>query len=1043
MAQWRVQTGAGWSRRLAWMSLDDDAARAALSAVPSDARHRWSDVLDAVMAEARMPRPAPSPLCDDNVPLELPTGADALPFEELLWPALRVARQRLRRRLAPLRAQCHGDLSPLIVPAAYQAAERSLAERLVHIGQRTIGQSFAATRPLAFNLLGVLPDGDAPQPRDHYRRFVAALLAAGLAPLFRQYPVLGRLFATAIEDWESEFAEFMQRLCADHAALAAEIADDQELGPAVALEQDLSDPHRGGRTVRIVSFARGQRVAYKPRSVRPEMGLDALLAWSNASGLSLALKRIRHLDRGGYGWALDCVRAEPCADAAAGERFYRRAGMLLAFAYLLDANDLHSENLIAAGEHPVIVDAETLMHPQLSSATDAAEDGPLVANSVLRTGLLPRWSFAGETQAAYDISGLGHYAGQHAPQPALRWQAINSDYMTLWPQAATLPTAANVPRLGETCLQAGDRIEAICAGFAEAYRLFLTQHSRLLGPQSPLLLLRIQPVRILFRPTQVYAALLEQALSPPALTDGRQRSIILDAASHIFLDRGSPPPTWALLAVELRALERMDIPYFETRADSRAIKADGVVVIPQAFAQSGYERIRTRLARLDEADLAYQTMLIRGSFAAQQARPPHGLPTPQAIERSDATPLSPQRLMAEAAAIAARIVGNAMSDGQGGVTWFGLRYSERAQCYQFEPVGLDLYEGRCGIALFLAAADFAHGRDTHRDIIARALAPLLQRLCRPDLATPGIGGGTGLGGAIYALTRIAGFTGEAHFADEAAIAARAITADAIANDTQLDVIGGAAGAILGLLALHATTHDHTALDRARLCGEHLLARQTAHAGGKAWRTFAAEPLTGFSHGAAGIALALQRLASATGDKRFLDAAESAIAYEQSRYDSAAGNWPDFRRGADAYAMSWCHGAPGIGLARLGGLESHAPAGMAQKIEQGIKQDIEYALAAVLSAPVHGVDHLCCGRLGVAETLLTASIVLDRPELGEMAQRHAAKAVAQAGPDGNYRLIANAADSPQSPGLFQGLSGIGYQLLRFAAPDRFPCLLLWQ
>jgi lantibiotic modifying enzyme len=31
----------------------------------------------------------------------------------------------------------------------------------------------------------------------------------------------------------------------------------------------------------------------------------------------------------------------------------------------------------------------------------------------------------------------------------------------------------------------------------------------------------------------------------------------------------------------------------------------------------------------------------------------------------------------------------------------------------------------------------------------------------------------------------------------------------------------------------------------------------------------------------------------------------------------------------------------------------------------------------------------------------------------------------------------------NPGFFQGLSGIGYALLRLAKPDRYPNVLLWQ
>jgi hypothetical protein len=44
---------------------------------------------------------------------------------------------------------------------------------------------------------------------------------------------------------------------------------------------------------------------------------------------------------------------------------------------------------------------------------------------------------------------------------------------------------------------------------------------------------------------------------------------------------------------------------------------------------------------------------------------------------------------------------------------------------------------------------------------------------------------------------------------------------------------------------------------------------------------------------------------------------------------------------------------------------------------------------------------------------------------------------------DYRLYAQARGLPANPSLFHGLSGIGYLLLRWAEPHRFPCLLLWQ
>ena len=77
-------------------------------------------------------------------------------------------------------------------------------------------------------------------------------------------------------------------------------------------------------------------------------------------------------------------------------------------------------------------------------------------------------------------------------------------------------------------------------------------------------------------------------------------------------------------------------------------------------------------------------------------------------------------------------------------------------------------------------------------------------------------------------------------------------------------------------------------------------------------------LNGMSHGAAGFAYALSSLAAATGREDFAKAASECIAYEDATYDDMHHNWPDWRgSNAPTWPCQWCHGAPGIGLARLG------------------------------------------------------------------------------------------------------------------------------
>ncbi len=135
------------------------------------------------------------------------------------------------------------------------------------------------------------------------------------------------------------------------------------------------------------------------------------------------------------------------------------------------------------------------------------------------------------------------------------------------------------------------------------------------------------------------------------------------------------------------------------------------------------------------------------------------------------------------------------------------------------------------------------------------------------------------------------------------------------------------------------------------CGERLLATAQPVHRGIAWTTLDDQPpLGGFSHGTAGIALSLLQLAARSGQDRFRHAALSALGYDRSLFVPELNNWADLRVFAPRTIwddpvepvvepsrkgpprtgphrtspprksmVAWCHGAPGIGLARLAAL----------------------------------------------------------------------------------------------------------------------------
>ena len=197
-------------------------------------------------------------------------------------------------------------------------------------------------------------------------------------------------------------------------------------------------------------------------------------------------------------------------------------------------------------------------------------------------------------------------------------------------------------------------------------------------------------------------------------------------------------------------------------------------------------------------------------------------------------------------------------------------------------------------------------------------------------------------------------------------------------------------------------------------------------------------LTGFSHGNAGIATALSRLAAASGREEFADLAMKAIAFENALFDAGPQNWPDLRSdpsGPPQFMNTWCHGAPGIGMGRL------AMADLA--LTQPYTDDIDAAIRSTRRFGIGTRDGLCCGALGRSDLFLLKATRENKTVASDLALSWASRIIARKRTAGNYRLTGRTGMEFFDPSFFQGVSGIGYQLLRIAKPTLLPSVLTWE
>ncbi|MCK6552007.1 type 2 lantipeptide synthetase LanM, partial [Myxococcota bacterium] len=834
-------------QRLAWAGVARDDVRRVLGALEVHAQFSAADA----QALAALMTPAPA--------VEL--GLDAeLPFDAILHP--------LAGRVAPLLHERLGARGLAVLSEeSLRALYRAITRRLVALSMRV----------LAAELETITPIEGSTSPRPRYDALVATYAGDGLATLFASYPVLARLMATAVRQWVDASAELVERFDADRAAI------EEITGPfptIAHLEAQLGDAHNDGRTVAILEAPSGAKIVYKPKSLVLEAELGRILAaLTRDTPLDLTMPRI--VERAHHGWAEHVAHA-PVADLDAAHRFYERAGMLTAVLHVLGSTDAHHGNVIAAGERPIFIDAETLMHPDvdvLDPSARAPSDG--LRDSVIVSGMLPAWEEAGPGAPPFDNSGLG---GANLGARALEWAAVNTDEMSLVEVDAEPIALTNRPVLDGRVLDPSDFVDDVVRGFERMYDVIAAHGDALLASDGLFARLRTADVRLVYRPTRIYTGIQATALAAELLANGSDRSIVLDLLSRPFLRAGERPNLWPLLGAELDALERLDVPLFTARADDHGLGLANGTRIDACFARSAWECVEARVRALGPRDRRVQTQLVRSSLHAWSVTDRAALEVHHPKVPELALDQSADVLLASARELASWIADGAMPVADGGLSWLGPKFDMSIRRLRYEPVSATLSDGTIGIALLFAALARIDGDAAHADLARRAVRPVLTHVADPALrarlADAKLGAMQGLGSIVWGLTRIGRLLEDASLLAAASDVARLLTAERAAEDDVLDVTGGSAGALLGLLALYEETGSRAVLERAVDFGERLVRAQVATPEGpRAWISVAARPLTGFSHGAAGIAYALLRLAVSTGDPRFARAAEEGIAYE--------------------------------------------------------------------------------------------------------------------------------------------------------------------
>ncbi|MHA4779272.1 type 2 lanthipeptide synthetase LanM family protein [Streptomyces sp. MSC1_001] len=1014
-------------------------------------------------------------------------------FEWILRPFTDRAGERLERGLS---ARARGLVD---VTAVRGDLERQLSGRLARAAARTLVLELHEART-AERLHG-------DDTRARFRDFLGRTASRrGLSALLSGRPVLARILGRAALDTAAAVGEALERLADDHARLTAGLLPDSGAEPSalVGVETGAGDGHRGGRSVLLLRFADGTRLVYKPRPLAVHRHFNDVVTWFNALPDAPDLRTLRLLDRGAYGW-VEYVAASPCATAAEVETFYGRQGALLALLHLLDGTDLHHENLIAVGAHPVLVDVETLFHPPLPGAA-ATEDPAARAlhDSVYRVGLLPQL-LVGD-HSALDVSAVG--GGNEAVSPVARadWADAGTDRMRLVRRAGTFGESANRPRLaGGGPVDPGAHIDALCAGFRAGYTAISAARSELLHDTALLSAFDEDEVRVVVRPTWMYGTLLDESTHPDLLKDADARQRVFET---LRTDAFGTVLTPGLVAEEIAQLWDGDVPLFTARPGRNLLW--GAPERPPAGRTDlpGTARVAAKLAALDTVDRQDQERIVRAAMATTSRTPAHRPAEGRRTRTADRAP-EPERLLSAARSVGDQLVSLAYREGPRS-NWIGLELLDD-RYWRIGPMPADLAGGYTGPALFLAQLAALTGVAHYAEAARTALAPVPRLLdvltARPeDLGAVGSGAFSGLGGIAYALGETARLLDDPEVGSWSSAALR-LAGAAARTEREYGVGAGVAGGLAALLAAPAAGADRLPTTpgagpvarpgdlpgsvgevretwrAAQDCADRLLT-VTPDAAGR-----------GFTNGAAGIGWALLRFAEAAGAAESAGPAGTAEvrgATGAARAPGAAGATgaspaPRAPQAPGVAGATGATGATGVagatgGLGRRGAGDRYRVAGLTAlraAVDGGHGGVSVDAPAEEPGGEAARDSAWCRGRAGIALAVLDAPGAQDDPHLAAWSRKTVEElgrgrpapddslchgeaglcellghtALPEARPHWIRRagsLLASveetgarggAPDGVAHPGLLTGLAGIGHGLLRAGFPERVPSLLL--
>lgn len=864
-------------------------------------------------------------------------------FEEFINYFLKPFAIELQSRLVTF------DNEKLDKETLFYSLLKNYKQKLYHLSGKTLIYEFHQT----------FTEYDSNDSSKYYNLFAQKLLnPLYIESLLSKYPVLENLISQMTFDFIDFTISIIRKFIENEKDIFNKLLSSK--GRLTHIHMNAGDVHKRGKSVAILEIGKSKLV-YKPRSLQIDIFYEEFINYINQN-YHTNLRTSLSLDYQDYGWQ-EYIEASPCTHEEQIQNFYYELGMHLAFIYIFQGSDFHYENVIASQDHPVLIDLETLFQGNLDFNSKKNKNhlnintSKLVNKTVLKSAFFDYASFPEDSGLA-NIGGLVNMEYYASKKDVLH--NSQTDRISILSEDYYMKKQNNLPVLDNKTEECFLFEKEITEGFKKAG--FILQHDKVV--LEYLDRYKDAHIRIIVRPTYIYATYLEALLHPKYLSNYEERKRVISFIKEAYTRFDSFD---VIYPFEEEDMMVGDIPYFYTSISSCQVysSTDKRLAI-NILQKTALEDCTKRIHQLSEKELEQQIGLINMAISAMSSN--RGKTDRNRVYNSSSIALDKSKSLNDFIHHETiQVLEDSLDIDEQYTQWISIVTTPQGHL-SVGPMSFELYNGLAGVALYLLAYQEVYKDNKIQSLLYRTDRALREIYYYSNYKSnySAFYGSTSYMYYLY-KTRDSGLYNEQEIHNHYELYIKELFQN-IPNIPTLDFMGGLAG-VLKVLILINQVYDSCMLKKVirKVCTE-ICQRAIQSKNDLYWAYDAdsTKTLAGFSHGITGIVYALSEYyAHIEQDEELLKIMQRALLHEDQYFNDTKKQWKDNRKSDDVYSSPlWCHGSAGIVLGR-------------SKIQENTNQCIKpnWIMESLDDLLENGNKHkqgysLCHGTLGNLDILIT-------------------------------------------------------------------------